>query len=109
MPAPTKSDTETTPSRAVVVSDACSASSDLRAKLDALSLRAKEWLGNTCARFAEDEGYDKWPEEIAECVAAGLIRKRNFYIDINEDVMGLVYSDSYFQQNDQARDRIRKN
>jgi len=76
----------------------CSAGGDLRATLNALSPAAKAWLEKTCERFAESEGYDKRDAEIAECVAAGLVRKRSFYVEIHEDVMGLVYSEGFFRQ-----------
>ena len=68
-------------------------------RLRALSAEAKTWLHETCNRLAEGEGYEKNESAIAECVAAGLIRKRRRYIDIHEDVMGLVYSENFFGRN----------
>ena len=77
--------------------------SALEDRLRALSPEAKTWLEETCNRFAEGEGYEKNEAAIAECLAADLIRKRRFkrrfYIDIHEDVMGLVYSENFFGHN----------
>jgi hypothetical protein len=96
---PTIMNTSTTQSPESLSSPSGSVSSDLRAKLDALSPDAKQWLEKTCERFADGQGYDKRPDEIAECLAAGLIEKRGKWIEVDGDVMGLVYSDSYFQRN----------
>jgi hypothetical protein len=68
----------------------------LRERLDALSEDAKQWLCKSCHRFADGQGYEKWPEAITECLAAGLIEKRRQWIEIDADVMELVYSESYF-------------
>jgi len=96
-------DTSTTQSPESLGSPSGSASSDLRAKLDALSPDAKDWLEKTCERFADGQGYDPSPKEIAECITAGLIEKRRQWIEVDGDVMEMVYSDSYFQQNNVDR------
>ena len=69
----------------------------LHSRLNALSDNAKDWLEKTCERFADGQGYDPNPAAIAECIAAGLIGKRGGYIDVDPDVMGEVYSESYFR------------
>jgi len=75
----------------------------LRERLDALSDNAKEWLEKTCERFADGAGYDIHMDEIKECLAAKLITKSGRWIDVDSDVMELVYSESYFlRQNDQG-------
>lgn len=71
----------------------------LRERLDALSDNAKAWLEKTCERFADGAGYDIHLDEIKECLAAKLITKSGRWIDVESDVMGLVYSESYFRQN----------
>lgn len=71
----------------------------LRERLDALSENAKQWLEKTCERFADGAGYDIHLDEIKECLAAKLITKSGRWIDVDSEVMGLVYSESYFRQN----------
>ena len=79
-------------------------SPDLRAKLDALSTDAKEWLEKTCERFADGAGYDLNLDAIGECLAAKLITKSGRWIDVRDEVMGLVYSHLYFHQNPKIAD-----
>jgi|GEM_PF-4004530 len=67
-------------------------------KLDALSPESKQWLEKTCERFADGEGYDQNEAAIQECIAAGVIERWGKFIDVEAEVMGLGYSDSYFRK-----------
>lgn len=71
-------------------------------RLNSLSTNAKAWLEKTCERFADSQGYDKNADAINECVEAGLIRKRRYYVEVDGDVMDAVYSNDFFGQNDQG-------
>lgn len=69
----------------------------LKRRLDSLSDDAKDWLDQTCHRFADSQGYHKSPKLIEECLQAGLIEKHRGRIEVSGEVMNLVYSESYFR------------
>lgn len=70
--------------------------SELKLKIDALSMRSKRWLHTVCNQIADADGYSNIPTCRDECAKAGLLKvSKRGYITMAEGVMGLVYSDSY--------------
>lgn len=69
----------------------------LKEKLDSLSDGARDWLDETCHRFADGEGYSKHKPSIEECLSAGLIQRKGRFIEIEAEVMDAVYSESYLR------------
>ena len=87
---------------ALISSDALlseSACCGLEERLMSLSEATKRWLDKTCERFADSQQYSKNEKAIQECLDAELIRKRRHYVEINGEVMDLVYSQKIFGHN----------
>jgi len=63
---------------------------EITKKINALSQDSREWLKKTSERFQDSQGYDKNEPAIKECLEAGLIRKRRFYIEIDGEVIEQV-------------------
>lgn len=81
----------------------------LRERIDALSADSKYWIAKSCERFADGQGYDLNLDAINECLAAKLITKTGRWIDIESDVMELVYSDGYISSSTAFDELSRQN
>jgi hypothetical protein len=65
---------------------------EIKNKLHALSIPAKRWLHAACNQIADGNEYIDRPAERKECIAAGLVGMRGRYMEVDTQVVGLVYS-----------------